>query len=479
MSTTVQHIPTSRVQFGMARVDITPPVGIYHPMWGAARHHRATGIHRPLTAEIMAFAAETSTDVALVRVQIDLVGLSSEAYAALVQAVSDAANLPTERVVVAFSHTHAAGLFSPDREKLPGGELIQPYLQELQSKLRDTTPQAIAAMQPTVITYATGRCDLAGQRDYWDDERDLYACGFNPDAAVDDTVLVARVTDDDGTVVCTLVNYACHPTTLAWENTLTSPDYVGAMREAVEKATGAPCIFLLGACGELGPRQGYVGDTAIADQNGYQLGYAALSTLTAMDPPAQDFYYQGPVVSGATLGTWTHQAQSSDRTDQTVRFAGGQYVVDLPLKELPDPDALQAELADWQQRQQEADEQGDAIAARDYGARAERARRWLNRIQTVPEGDTFPFPYAVYRLGDAFWITVGGEPYSLLQTELRRRFPEHTLLVTPLAAPMNIAYLLPRDRYGAGLYQEEPSILAAGCLEQLIEAVAQRIEQLR
>jgi hypothetical protein len=29
-------------------------------------------------------------------------------------------------------------------------------------------------------------------------------------------VLVGRVCDDGGRIVATIVNYACHPTTLAW-----------------------------------------------------------------------------------------------------------------------------------------------------------------------------------------------------------------------------------------------------------------------
>ena len=55
MSTTTVSNPTSRVCFGVARADITPPATMYHPLWGAARHHQGTGIHRPLTAEVMAF----------------------------------------------------------------------------------------------------------------------------------------------------------------------------------------------------------------------------------------------------------------------------------------------------------------------------------------------------------------------------------------------------------------------------------------
>jgi len=80
-------------------------------------------------------------------------------------------------------------------------------------------------------------------------------------------VLVARVTDPAGRLRATLVNYACHPTTLAWDNSLISPDYVGAMREVVEAATTGPCVFAQGASGDVGPRYGFVGDTAGADRN--------------------------------------------------------------------------------------------------------------------------------------------------------------------------------------------------------------------
>ena len=42
--------PQSQVRFAAARADITPPLGIYWRMWGAATHDHATGVHRPLTA---------------------------------------------------------------------------------------------------------------------------------------------------------------------------------------------------------------------------------------------------------------------------------------------------------------------------------------------------------------------------------------------------------------------------------------------
>ena len=154
--------------------------------------------------------------------------------------------------------------------------MIVPYLGKLRSKLQEACRQAINSRQEVSITYAVGRCDMGANRDYWDETYNGYVCGFNPPHSepglskepADDTVLVARMTDLSGELLATLVNYGCHPTTLAWENMLISPDYVGAMREQVELVTGHPCVFAQGACADLGPKNGYVGDVAVADRNG-------------------------------------------------------------------------------------------------------------------------------------------------------------------------------------------------------------------
>ena len=135
-------------------------------------------------------------------------------------------------------------------------------------------------------------------------------------------------------------------------------------------------------------------------------------------------------------------------------------------------------MADFLAQQAAADARGDALAARDFGARAERARRWLGRLANLPAGPNYPYHFTVRRQGDALWVSLGGEPYNVIQTTLRARFPDHPIVLTVLAGESGIAYMLPADRYGVGLYQEEPSILAAGCLEILTDAVARRIDAL-
>jgi hypothetical protein len=476
MATTRTGPRQSHLRLGQARFDMTPPVGIYHRLWGAARHDRATGVHRPLVADLIAVGALGEERHRFLRLELDLCGLMQPWVDELRAAVAGAAGVAPGDAIVTFSHTHSAGwLFDPARHGLPGGELVRPYVAELAERAARAADQAVRAMSEAWIAYGAGRCAMLANRDYRDQARGLYACGYNPDAPADETVVVARATDRDGRLVATFVNYGCHPTTLAWENSLLSPDYVGALRDEVERVTSAPCVFLLGACGDQGPRVGYVGDTAVADRNGRQLAHAALAVLEGLDPPATELAYRGPVVSGATLGDWRHEPLSDARRARAERVAGGAATVELPLRSKPDRAGLEAEVERRLAEVRAAEARGDLAAARDAGAMVERARRWLGRLDELPDGQTLPLPFAVYRLGEALWVTCAAEPYSRIQTDLRARFPDWTILFSPLAGEVQVAYLLPRDRYGAGLYQEEPSILAPGCLERLTDAIAERI----
>lgn len=472
----IDRSSVSILQLGYARAEITPPVGIYHRMWGAARHDRASGIHRPLNADVLVLEPTDGTE-RVVRVQLDLVLLGNDQTRPLTESIVAAADVNADQVLVTHSHSHSAGLFLPDRIPLPGGELIESYLEYLRTTVEALTHTALRNLQPVTMTYAHGRCNMAANRDYRDPEREIYVTGYNPSVAADDTLVVARVEDALGSPVLTVIHYACHPTTLAWDNSLLSPDYVGAMREVVEREIDAPCVFFQGACGDLGPKDGFTGDTEVADRNGRQLGYAALSALESLGPARTDFNYLGSVESGATIGTWGWQPFDAERLNQVRRWAGGSFIAYLPYGSVPDRQQLQTDLARFSDEQKRADAEGDVSAARDAGALAERCRRWLNRLEDLPKGDSFPYRYSVFQFGDALWITCSAEPYNALTRELRRRFPDLVLLLSPIAGDAQLAYLLPMDRYGQGLYQEEPSCLDSGCLELLTEAITQTIEE--
>jgi hypothetical protein len=474
------HTPQSICRFGIARCDITPPVGIYHRLWGAATHDRATGVHRQLTATALIFQAQDGSltqETEQVLVAVDHCLLWAREMDSLLGSVCETTGLAPEEVIVTFSHTHAAGLIGVERVHLPGGELIAPYLEELARKIPHLVEEARRAVQPVVISYGTGRCALAGHRDFWDEASRQFVCGFNPAGPTDDTVLVARMTGPDGGAVASVVNYACHPTTLAWANTLISPDFPGAMREVVERATDAPCVFLQGASGDLGPREGFVADPAVADRNGRQLGYAALAALESLPPPGTSFHYAGPVVSGATLGAWEHRSLSASQREQKGRWRLRRWAVELAYRpEVPTKEKIAPERAHWQSQEQAAQKAGDAAKARDCRAMVERMTRWQTRVAVLPPGEAFPLPIALWQIGDAFWLAVEGEHYNQLQRALRRRFPDLPIVLATLANGSRCTYLPTVEAYGKGIYQDSVAVLAAGCLEQLIDAIGRQIQ---
>ena len=82
--------PESHLRLGFSRAEITPPVGIYHRMWGAARHDRATGIHRPVYGDVMVLGATGSPPGNLmIRANLDLVGLVNYQHDALLEALCE------------------------------------------------------------------------------------------------------------------------------------------------------------------------------------------------------------------------------------------------------------------------------------------------------------------------------------------------------------------------------------------------------
>jgi hypothetical protein len=304
-------------------------------------------------------------------------------------------------------------------------------------------------------------------------------CGFNPSGPADDTVVVARATDDSGRTVATVVNYACHPTTLGWQNTLISPDFPGALREVVEQQTGAPCVFLQGASGDLGPRDGFVGDVAVTDRNGRQLGYAALAALESLPPPGTRFSYAGSVVSGTKLGRWEHVPLSPAEQQEKGHWARRRWAVGLDYRsEIVHAAKARAEQARWEAEEEAARRAGDDGRARTCRALAEQMRRWVVRTAALPPGEEYPFAVTAWRVGDAFWVAVEGEPYAAFQRALREAFPGKAVVVITLAGGCRASYLPARDSYGTGVYQETIALLAPGSLERLTAAVRSELAAL-
>lgn len=435
------RIPRSALRVGVARRDITPPTGIRAKNWGPAEWERSEGAHRPF--ELTALAMIGGDDRARVLLAVDGTWWRRVADEQGVRgAILAGLGLAPDQLMLSLSHTHAGAVLCAADAHLPGGELIPGYLDALAAAGIEAGREALNTAEPGLIEWTTGRCTLAADREVDLDGRALV--GFNPDAVADDTVVIGRVSVA-GRVRATLVNYACHPTTLAWQNREVSPDYVGAMREVVEAATDAPCLFVQGASGELAPREQYTGDVTVADRHGRSLGHAVLAAVDGLPVPGEELALDRVVESGAPLAVWAGRPASASSD-----VAGAAASVTLPLRDLPTLDGLAREWADIDPR-----------------SRDERLGRARNLREGYIDGPTVQHPVWVWRLGDAVIVGHPGEAYSRLQTTLRARFPGIPIVVMNLTNGPGFVYLPTRDAYDRGAYQAWQTPLAPGALELL------------
>jgi len=443
-------------EMGVARADITPPPNIYARSWGSALHDAAEGIHRPLVTTCLFFRGG-DPKIELYLLCFDLGWWYDIAHELEIRKrILEKSGLRDDQLLTHMGHTHSGPITNLQNLERQGGNLIPDYRDKIVDGAVAALLGAKANAQPAVASWAEGRCDLARNRDLVLDS-ETFLCSVNPDGPTDDTVLVGRVTDMKGKIIATMVNYACHPVSLGGGNKLISPDYYGAMREIVERDTGgAPCLFLHGASGDMTPLRSYESDTAIADQNGRQLGYAALSTLTGMLPPEQEIAFDRIEDSGARLGRWSLRPKpASTVLKATISDT------ELPYVDLP----TETELV-------------EAIKVCTDRPLKERLERRLMVRRDVGEGKSRQVRTTLLQIGDAFLVGAPAEPYSAFQKEIRKRFPGHAVMVLNIVNG-NVGYLAPAETYDKpGLYQIKISLFKPGCMEQVIEDTSKSMKAL-
>lgn len=222
------------LQAGAAKVDITPPAGF--AMWGyGARHDAAcVGVLDPLYARALVLEAGGER-IALV--SLDLGRAPTRQSTASIRAQVKA-EVGVEHLFLVGSHTHHGPVIELDN--WPKGP--RPYVRDLEDRLTKVIIAAAKAKKPARLGVASKDVPLNRNRH-----------SKQPDKLVDPELLVLRVEDLDGKPIAHAVNFAAHPTMHPAKVLKFSADYPGAMAKLMEDETGAPCLFLQGAAGDLSP----------------------------------------------------------------------------------------------------------------------------------------------------------------------------------------------------------------------------------
>jgi hypothetical protein len=220
------------LQAGAARVEITPPLG--GPLWGYGARHDApsVGVLDPLQARVLVLEAG-KTRVAVVSLDLGRAP-TRDSTAAIRRRVKESAGVA--HLFLVASHTHHGPVL--ELESWPDAKA--PYRRTLEDRLVAAITEAARGLRPA-------RLGVASKSVSWNRNRH----SRRPDAPVDRELLVVRVEDRAGKPIAHLVNFAAHPTMLDPSLRKFSADYPGALAALVEKETGAPCLFLQGAAGDL------------------------------------------------------------------------------------------------------------------------------------------------------------------------------------------------------------------------------------
>ncbi len=230
---------------GVARREITPREPV--PMWGYGDRHDklSEDVLDPLYAAALVIQAGTQK---LAIVGLDLGRSPAEASLQKIrQRIKTEAGI--EYSFIAGSHTHHGPVLelsdAPGKGKGRFDAALRYYAQ-LEDAIIAAIVEANQKLAPA--KFATGSTQLANFN------RNRHT-KLEPKPS-DRDLAVMRFDDLQGKPLAVLVNFTAHPTMLPSSTLKFSADYVGALKAALEKETGAPAIFMQGASGDQSVNKG-------------------------------------------------------------------------------------------------------------------------------------------------------------------------------------------------------------------------------
>lgn len=251
---------------GVARVVITPPVGI--GLVGFAGRPPSTGVHDDLTATALVFSEGDNAASRVAVVALDLLGMYGEeigpAIKAQVQAVT---GIPGERVFLNCSHTHYGPVVSSGRDG-SDEQVAVAYREALPHHVAGVVAAANSARRPVTLSAGRGSVRVGINRRERKPDGKL-VLGQNPEGTLDSEVIVWRFDAAGGEEVtpgaplgwvrrstppvAVVINYPCHAVSLSGQMRMITADFPGVAREVVERLVGGTALYVQGACGNINP----------------------------------------------------------------------------------------------------------------------------------------------------------------------------------------------------------------------------------
>lgn len=261
-------VETEPVPVGVAKIDITPE----HPvrMYGYSRRvTESEGVAGPLKASALAIGDHQEPGP-VVLLTVDNGSTPCNLRDEVFRRVTQECKIRPERFVLANSHNHS-GPNLKGMKAMEGNERehMEKYAKQLTDKLVEVVLQALAAREPGHLAWTQGQVGFAINRRVLEDGK-WTGFGEAPDAPVDHSLPVLRVTDIEGNVRAVVVNYSCHNTTLDGKFMQIHGDWAGCAQEMIETAhPGVTSLITIGCGADSNPSPR--GTVELCEQHGREL----------------------------------------------------------------------------------------------------------------------------------------------------------------------------------------------------------------
>jgi neutral/alkaline ceramidase-like enzyme len=458
---------------GVARADITPPVGIAHLNWGSQTHITAEGID-PLG---MKATAVVLSDGRQKFAMVDVDVLHIHRLDDVSKRASELTGIPADHIRLGATHTHSGPVLSLVRGPV-GADLsiyekkVWSYWDILADKIVGAIVEANSKLQPAHMYGSRGTGTININRRLRASAGRPAGVGFNPDGFLDRELVTFRIDNAQGKPLAVIANFQCHGTVMAWENKLITPDWIGMTRKVVEDSLpGAKCLFFQGAAGNQGPVEGFTGDLSVAHRLGAILGHQvsalALQTETVRREPKFEFF----VESTAFLARQPWRVAGP--RDATLKFTS--RVLDLPPRTYSRDEIANMELlvADAEKRLEGARAGGDQSRIYQAGARHRRLRDLLAMWKDTRDPAPKKVRVQILRIGDLALVSMPGEAFAEIGVAIKKASPFAFTMFCGYSNGEGGDYMPIESEYPHGGYEVERTPFGVKAAEKLIrETVA-------
>ncbi len=407
---------------GTGRCDITPAPGTPQGGWGAQTHQRGAGADMPFYATALVLADGVESVAIL---DVDAIGFDREWTDRIVDATVELTGFQRDRIRFSCTHTHSG----PNTFRLAtiseGLDMALSYLDSLPRRIASAVWQARQNLKPVRVAAGRGSCDINVNRRFRAPDGSIVV-GRNWDGPADRAVGVIRIDDLQERPVATLVHYACHGTTMAWQTDLFTPDFPGPARQVVERELGGLCLFLQGAAANLTPRRGFTGDCGVYRKLGTILGLEAARVAWNLETLPRRERFIGVQPSGAPIALYEDEAVEPD----APRLRVMQRTMQLPAKNFRPPEELEAEAAALRAEMNRLRAEGNPDQVRFATAKATQAG-WRAEYSKNYHGlKTIPWEVMAIAIGPSIaLVSVPGEPFTETAQAIAAQSPfAHTLI---------------------------------------------------